>query len=149
MAESRAQRMKIVLLVAKRHEDEVAQRLGGLNEQLSVESAQLQALEEYQEQYLQAQGAVRAGVRVDELINYTNFIGRLGEACRDQSTKIERLQRQLGMAQQEWREKHHKRKNLEDLIARLERDETVQIDRRLQKELDELSAQQLLRNQQE
>jgi len=145
MAESRAQRMKIVLLVAKRHEDEVAQRLGGLNEQLSVESAQLQALEEYQEQYLQAQGAVRAGVRVDELINYTNFIGRLGEACRDQSTKIERLQRQLGMAQQEW----HKRKNLEDLIARLERDETVQIDRRLQKELDELSAQQLLRNQQE
>jgi flagellar protein FliJ len=146
MADSRAQRMQVVLLLAKRHEDETAQRLGKITEQLGIEIAQLDSLNDYKSQYLQSQGEMRTGVRVDELINYTHFISRLGEACIDQGVKVDRMRQQLVLIQQDWRKKYQKRKNLEELIERLGREENALIEKQLQKELDELSSNQLQRD---
>lgn len=145
MAESRAKRMQLVAGLAKKDEDDAANKLSQYREQLAAEERQLAELRDYAGQYLNAQGALRQGVMAHELINYSSFIHRLNEACKEQAAKVARMAKQLDALQQQWRIKHQKRKSIDDLIVRLQQEESVLADKRLQKELDELSAQQLLR----
>jgi len=145
MAESRAKRMQVVLTLAERQEDDAAKKLSQFREQLALEEQQLVELRDYANQYLQAQGELRQGVLAHELINYSSFINRLNEACREQETKVQRYKVILDSLQQQWRVKHQKRKSIEELIARLQQEDNLLLDKRLQKELDELSSQQLQR----
>lgn len=146
MAESRAQRMQVVLTLAVRQEDEAAQKLSQFREQLAQEERQLVELQDYAAQYLHAQGNLRQGVVASELINYSSFINRVNLACRDQESKVERYKQLMDNLQQQWRVKHQKRKSIEDLIDRMKREDDHLLDKRLQKEMDELSSQQLQRN---
>ncbi len=146
MAESRAKRMQVVLTLAVRQEDEAAQKLSQFREQVAQEERQLAELRDYAAQYLTAQGSLHQGVRASELINYSGFIGRVNEACRDQETKVDRYKHLLENLQQQWRIKHQKRKSIEDLITRMKQEDDLLLDKRLQKEMDELSSQQLQRN---
>ena len=143
MAESRAKRMQVVLTLAVRQEDEAAEKLRQFRDQLAQEERQLQDLRDYANQYLQAQGGLRQGVLAHELINYSSFIHRLNEACTEQETKVQRMQSLLANLQKQWQIKHQKRKSIEDLIKRLQHDDDVILEKRLQKELDELSSLQL------
>ena len=145
MAETRATRMQVVLTLAERQEDDAAKKLSQFREQLAQEEQQLVELRDYANQYLHAQGELRQGVLAHELINYSTFINRLNEACREQETKVERYKAILDSLQQQWRVKHQKRKSIEELIARLQQEDNLLLDKRLQKELDELSSQQLQR----
>ncbi len=145
MAESRAKRMQVVLTLAQKQEDEAANKVSQYREQLGQEQRQLAELRDYAAQYLNAQGALREGILAHELINYSSFIHRLNEACTEQEAKVARMTKLLESLQQQWRVKHQKRKSIEDLIVRLQQEDDLIADKRLQKELDELSAQQLLR----
>jgi flagellar FliJ protein len=145
MAESRAKRMQVVATLAKKQEDDAANKLSQYRDHMAQEQRQLVELRDYATQYLNTQGALRSGVLAHELINYSSFITRLNEACREQESKVARMAKQLESLQQQWRIKHQKRKSIEDLIVRLQQEDNLLADKRLQKELDELSAQQLLR----
>lgn len=145
MAESRAHRMQVVLTLAIRQEDEAAKKVGEVRDQVAREERQLADLQDYATQYLRAQGELRAGILAHELINYSSFINRLNEACVEQEAKVQRYQAILETVQQQWRVIHQKRKSIEDLITRLKHEDNLLLDKRLQKELDELSAQQFLR----
>jgi flagellar FliJ protein len=137
--------MQVVLTLAVRQEDEAAKKLSQFREQLAQEEMQLADLREYATQYLHAQGELREGVLAHELINYSTFINRLNEACREQEAKVQRYKAILESLQQQWRVKHQKRKSIEDLITRLQQEDNLLLDKRLQKEMDELSSQQLRR----
>ncbi len=143
MAESRAKRMQVVLTLAVRQEDEAAEKLRQFRDQVAQEEHQLQDLRDYAAQYLQAQGGLREGVLAHELINYSSFIHRLNEACAEQEGKVLRMQSLLLNMQKQWQIKHQKRKSIEDLIKRLQHEDDVILEKRLQKELDELSSLQL------
>ncbi|PUA29676.1 MAG: flagellar export protein FliJ [Cellvibrio sp. 79] len=143
MAESRAKRMQVVLTLAVRQEDEAAEKLRQFRDQLAQEEQQLQDLRDYANQYLQAQGGLRQGILAHELINYSSFIHRLNEACTEQEAKVQRMQTLLANLQKQWQIKHQKRKSIEDLIKRLQHEDDVILEKRLQKELDELSSLQL------
>lgn len=145
MAVSRAKRMQVVLTLAVRQEDESAKKLSQFRDQLAQEQRQLEELRDYAAQYLQAQGALRQGVLAHELINYSSFINRLNEACREQEAKVARFLAIQENLLQHWRSKHQKRKSIQDLINRLEREDNLLLEKRLQKELDELTSQQLQR----
>lgn len=145
MADSRAKRMKVVLTLAEQQEDDAAKKLNQFREQLAQEERQLVELRDYANQYLHAQGELREGVLAHELINYSSFINRLNEACHDQEVKVERYRAMQESLLQQWRIKHQKRKAIEDLIVRLQQEDNLLLDKRLQKELDELSSQQLRR----
>lgn len=145
MVESRATRMQVVVALALRQEEEAAKKLGQFRDQVAQEERQLVELRDYAAQYLQAQGELRQGILAHELINYSNFINRLNEACREQETKVARYHTLLQSLQQQWRVKHQKRKSIEELIARLQQEDNILLDKRLQKEMDELSSQQLQR----
>ncbi len=145
MADSRAKRMKVVLTLAEQQEDDAAKKLNQFREQLAQEERQLVELRDYANQYLHAQGELREGVLAHELINYSSFINRLNEACHDQEVKVERYRAMQESLLHQWRIKHQKRKAIEDLIVRLQQEDNLLLDKRLQKELDELSSQQLRR----
>jgi flagellar FliJ protein len=143
MAESRAKRMQVVLTLAIRHEDEAAQKLSQFREQLAQEERQLQELRDYAAQYLRERSGLRAGVLAHELINYSLFIQRLNEACTDQENKVQRMQTLQENLMKQWQVRHQKRKSIEDLIKRLQHEDGVILEKRLQKEMDELSSIQL------
>lgn len=143
MAESRAKRMKVVLTLAERQEEDAAQKLSQFRDQLAQEEHQLRELRDYAQQYLSAQGSLRQGIHAHELINYSSFIHRLNEACNEQESKVVRMQGMLANLQKQWQVRHQKRKSIEDLIKRLQHEDDVILDKRLQKELDELSSLQL------
>lgn len=145
MAESRAKRMQVVLTLAVRQEDEAAKKVGEVRDQIAKEERQLADLRDYATQYLQAQGALREGILAHELINYSSFINRLNEACGEQEAKVNRYQAVLESLKKQWRILHQKRKSIEDLITRLQHEDNLLLDKRLQKELDELSSQQFRR----
>lgn len=147
MAESRSKRMQVVLTLAVRQEETAAKKVSEVRDQVAKEERQLADLRDYAAQYLQAQSELRNGILAHELINYSTFIARLNEACVEQETKVKRYQAALESVQKQWRVLHQKRKSIEDLIARLQHEDNLLLDKRLQKELDELSSQQFLRRQ--
>ena len=145
MANSRAQRIRVVLTLAQRQEDAAAQRLSQFLEQLAAEQQQLAQLQEYAAQYQRDYANRRSGVHAHELINYSGFVQRLGQLCLEQQQKLARMQQTLLQLQVQWRSCHQKRQSIEDLIARFEREDAALLDKRLQKELDELTTQQFSR----
>lgn len=145
MAESRAKRMQVVLFLAERKEQELGQQLNQQRQVVEQEIEQLRQLEQYAEQYLQTYSERKSNVRPHELIAYSGFIQRLGDARLEQKAKIERQQKVFARMQQVWRTAHHKCESIKELIERLKQDENALIDKRLQKELDELVGQQYSR----
>ncbi len=139
MAESRAKRMKIVLTLAEKAEDQAAKQLKEHAELLQSEQQQLQNLNDYSQQYLDSYRSLKTGVSARNMMNYSGFISRLADAIKEQQAKIQRMQQGLDKLKHQWSITHQKRKALEDLIERLKKEESVLLEKRLQKELDELA----------
>lgn len=134
--------MQIVLSLADRTEQAAAQRLLHYREQVNAEQQQLHQLEQYTEQYLHTYAERKSGLYAQELISYSSFIQRLDEARQEQQLKLGRMLQTLEQIQLDWREKHQRRKSIQELIARLQHQENDELEKSLQKELDELSTQQ-------
>ncbi|MES2672683.1 MAG: flagellar export protein FliJ [Pseudomonadota bacterium] len=147
MVESRAKRLQVVLMLAERKEQEAGQQLSQQRALVTAEEQQLRELDEYAKQYLQNYAARKIDIRPHELIAYSSFIQRLGEACKEQQVKVERLIIILDKIQLRWRTAHHKCEAIKELILRLEHDENLLLDKRLQKELDDLTNQQYSRKE--
>lgn len=145
MAQSRSQRMQVVLVLAERKEQQAGQQFSQYRAQVDAEKEQLRQLEDYAAQYLNTYSERKTGVRPHELIAYSSFIQRLAAARKDQETRIARMQLNLNRLQQLWQQAYQKRESLKDLIARLHQEESVALDKRLQKELDELVGQAYIR----
>lgn len=147
MAESRAKRMQVVLTLAERAEEQAGQELSQCQAQLSAEEEQLRQLDEYAAQYLAVYGCRKTGVRPQELIAYSGFIQRLGDARKEQEGRLKRVQAQLERLRQAWRIAHQKCESIKDLIQRLKLEESALLDKRLQKEMDELVSQAYIRRE--
>lgn len=147
MAESRAKRMKIVLILAEQREQAAARQLGEWRKQLVAEQAQLQQLTEYRDHYQQIY-AERSQVRsANDLLTYSSFLQRLVVACAEQEQKIVLVQRQHDMSLQAWQRSYHRRQSIAQMIDRLQNDELLALEKRLQKELDEQATQGFIRGQ--
>jgi flagellar FliJ protein len=141
MAESRAKRMQVVLTLAERSEQHAGQQLGQCQIQVASETEQLRQLDEYAAQYLHLYTERKTSVRPQELIAYSGFIQRLGAARKEQEARLNRIQAQMERLRQAWRIAHQKCDSIKELIARLTQEDNALLDKRLQKELDELVGQ--------
>jgi len=141
VAESRAKRMQVVLTLAERNEQQAGQQLSQFTLQVDAEAEQLRQLDDYAAQYLNTYANRKTAVKPQELIAYSGFIQRLGEARKEQQTRLERFQLQLERLRQAWRIVHQKTESLKDLIVRLQQEDNALVDKRLQKEMDELVGQ--------
>lgn len=145
MAESRAQRLSIVITLAERHEQTAATQVAEWRVQRDAEQTQLQQLEQYTEQYLQTYRARTTSLRAEELLTYSGFIQRLSSAQVEQKNKLMRVTQQYELSLKLWQEKHQRRKSIAEMIARLQQEDNAALEKRLQKELDELTMQQFQR----
>lgn len=141
MAESRAKRMQVVLTLAERNEQQAGQQLSQFTLQVDAEAEQLRQLDDYAAQYLNTYANRKTAVKPQELIAYSGFIARLGEARKEQQARLERFQLQLERLRQAWRIVHQKTESLKELIVRLQQEDNALLDKRLQKEMDELVGQ--------
>jgi flagellar protein FliJ len=147
MAESRSKRMQVVLLLTERSEQQAGRQFSDFKIQVDAEEEQLKQLDEYAKQYLAAYVGRRTQVRPEELIAYSGFIQRLGDARKEQEQRLNRMREQLVRLQHQWQVAHQKCESIKDLIERLRVDEALIIDKRLQKEMDELVGQAYARRQ--
>jgi flagellar FliJ protein len=147
MTESRAKRMKTVLSLAEKREQAAARLLGEWRKQLATEQAQLQQLVEYRDHYQQVYANRSQVSRASDLITYSSFLQRLIAACKDQEQKISLVQRQYDISLQAWQQSYHRRQSLAQMIERLQNEELLQLEKRLQKELDEQATQRFIRGQ--
>jgi len=141
MAESRAKRMQVVLVLAERNEQQVGQQFSQYKLQVEAETEQLRQLDEYAAQYMNTYSERKTAVMAQELIAYSGFIQRLGEARKEQQTRLARMDAKLQTLQQAWRIAHQKCESIKELIVRLTQEESQLLDKKLQKEIDELVGQ--------
>lgn len=147
MAESRAKRMQVVLSLAERNEEQAGQQLNQCQAQVAAEAEQLKQLDDYAAQYMGIYSERKTGVRPQELIAYSGFIQRLGEARNEQEARLKRIQAQMERLRQVWRIAHQKSESIKELINRLKQEENAILDKRLQKEMDELVGQAFIRRE--
>lgn len=147
MAESRAKRMQVVLTLAERAEEEAGRQLSQCQAQVAAETEQLRQLDDYAAQYLTIYSERKAGVRPHELIAYSGFIQRLGDAKKEQEARLKRFQLQMERLSHAWRVAHQKCESIKELILRVQYEENAVMEKRLQKELDELVGQAFIRRE--
>jgi flagellar protein FliJ len=139
---ARSERMRAVLILAERAEQEAAREFEACRARVLAEQQQLEQLQLYRAQYVHEYQSRREGVHPTELISYSGFIQRLASVLTEQERKVQLVQQQLQQKQQQWQEKHHRRQSVQKLITRLKQEESAALEQKLQRELDELSAQQ-------
>jgi flagellar protein FliJ len=142
MADSRIKPMQTVLMIAERTEQEAGKKCSQHNKLVNAEELQLQELENYAKQYLQSYSDRKIDVRAQELIAFSGFIQRLTQACKDQQAKLIQLYNLRESLKLAWSIARRKRELIGDLIERMLSEENLALDKKAQKEIDELIGQQ-------
>lgn len=140
MAQKRSQRMVIVLQLAERAEQEAAEKLAVAREQLGNDEQQLTQLQDYHNDYIHQINSKTGAQSVQQMMADRSFVGQLQQAVDVQQQKIASTRQHYQQQLNQWQLAYHKRSNIEDLINRMRDDESQEADKRLQKELDELSS---------
>jgi flagellar FliJ protein len=98
---------------------------------------QLEQLKTYREQY--AKTAVQSGGAMDavKLQNYRSFLDRLGEALRQQGTKLDGARGEYERRRQQWSAKRVEAESLGRVIERFRQEERQSAERREQREGDD------------
>jgi flagellar protein FliJ len=142
MADSRIKPMQTVHMIAERKEQEAAKKLSQHHALISAEEQQLQDLDSYAKQYLQSYSERKIDVRPQELIAYSGFIQRLAQARKDQHAKLVQLYKIRENLTKAWSSSARKRELIDELIQRMRQEDNLVLDKKAQKEIDELIGQQ-------
>lgn len=140
MAQQRSQRMLIVLQLAERAEQQAAEHLATAREQLGSDERQLNQLQDYRLDYISQINGKLGAQSVHQMLADRSFVAQLEQAVETQQQKILKTQQHYQQQLQIWQKAYHKRSNIEELINRMRDSEAQEADKRLQKELDELSS---------
>ena len=132
-----SQRLQPIRHLAQNREDEAARRVAESQQALARQEAQLQEMERYLQEYGAASSD--APVAPSLLANREAFLRQLAEALRWQAGAVEEARGRLALARDLWTGKHRDTDVLQQLIARSQRSELNEQERRLQREMDEFA----------
>lgn len=145
MAAKRSERLKVVLQMALKAQQDVADLMAQQQQKIGVERDQLQQLQQYSLEYQQQVASNNKGLRAQELISSRAFLQRLSNLQLNQQQKIQQLNAVIEQLTTEWQKRYHRRQSIEKLIERLKAEESAELDKQLQREIDELSSQAFFR----
>ena len=137
----RSERFNVVLMLAERQEQLAATRLSQSYQQLTSEQQQLAQLQSYNEDYIKQMGALRQGVYSGDLMGYSYFLQRLATAVANQGEKITLIEETIANLQADWQQKHLYRESIANLIERIAEEENMDLEKQLQRELDQLAVE--------
>ena len=141
----KSQRLKVVLDLAQRKEDDAAAACEKIKIKLHHEQERLTELREYYQEYQQQFDANMHQIRPSDLINRRNFLNQLSLAQDSQRQTILNIESAYTLQKRVWRECYMKRQAMKDLISRYQEEESVENDRREQKLMDDWVSQVRLR----
>lgn len=134
---SRAKRLAIVLELAERTERQAAEASELARRLWQDDQQKLDELCEYYVDYEASFAAPGALARAEDLARQRGFLGQLAEAKKQQSAVVEKRLSICTSKQQAWQQTRLKRKAMQELIQRLQADETRVASRQEAKMLDE------------
>ena len=136
----KSQRLKIVLELAVRREDECAKIMAQGRMQLENEQKKLADLQGYRLEYQANKSRYGSGqFEAGALENLIRFLQSLDMAVSQQELAVENYKKQLSAVKLEWSKRHAKRVNLADLIDKHRVREENELEKKIQKELDDRS----------
>ncbi len=137
----RSKRLKVVLDLSQRQEDECGKLLKNCRLNLHQQQAKLDELASYQTEYAERKAQIGDGVTgANALQNLIKFLSSLDQAIIQQQVLVNTSREQLQQLKHAWQRKHAKKEKLFELIERYQFEEDVDVEKRLQKELDDRSA---------
>jgi len=132
--------MQPVQRVAHGREQEAMHKLGQSQQFLDSQLARLEELRSYREQYSRDFTATgEGGLDATRLREFRAFLGRLGEAIRQQEALIDRYRAQHEQNRQHWLESRSHSQAIDKVVDRYRDQERHQQERREQREQDERS----------
>lgn len=137
----RSQRIAVVVDLAQRDEDKLADAFTQAKLAVQTAHAQLTDLNQYYQGYIDRFKQQTQGLRASDLINSRAFLQQLSVAIDSQRRQVDLLEKQLQHAQIQWHRSHLKTQSLMDLRTQYRKDEAEQADRHEQKALDEWVSQ--------
>jgi len=142
----RSERLKNIMSMAEKKEQNAANALGYLNTKIMNEEQkreQLMGYElEYHEQIIETG---KTGINGATLRTYFGFMGKLSHAANQQIGHIAELEQQVDQVQEYWFKTRGKLKAFESLVDKVERQEAAEQDKQEQKMLDEFASQAFIR----
>ena len=136
----RSKRLQVVLELAKRKEDEALKAMQSSQNNLNQQNEKLQELIRYQEEYQQAlRDAFSTGATAANCATYQHFLSQVGGAIEQQQLVVTLAEEQLDKARKHWQSLYEKQKGMGGLIDRFRDEEDLEIEKKEQKMIDELS----------
>lgn len=130
--------------------DAVTRKLGELIATEQEGARKLELLHSYRAEYAaRFQDAARNGLSPDAWRNYSTFISRIDEAISAQSFQLDQSKQLTAAGQQAWVAQRNKVKAFDTLQQRHNAEQLKQFARQEQKQLDEHSAKQFSKKQQD
>lgn len=136
----RSKRLQVVLELAKRKEDEALKAMQSSQNNLNQQNEKLQELIRYQQEYQQAlRDAFSTGATAANCATYQHFLSQVGGAIEQQQLVVTLAEEQLNKARKHWQSLYEKQKGMGGLIDRFRDEEDLEIEKKEQKMIDELS----------
>lgn len=137
----KSKRLQPIQRMAELNEERAAKALADIQARIAAETGKLAELVSFSDEYI-AQLAPGAGTHTAaQLANWHQFFARLQLAIRQQEQLLKELQHQSEKLLEAWRAQHLKRKSMDKVILQSRIQEEAQREKRLQRELDDRSAQ--------
>ncbi len=142
---SRADRLSVVIDLAKRDEDAAAKILDEKRQAYEAETQRLDELRQYYGEYEQQFNRKGLPLRADELVRQREFLQQLTKSCESQTLHVDHMHQAFEQAVAQWQVCHLRHKQLRDYVARLHKQELALMDKKEQKRIDEWVTQRFAR----
>lgn len=134
----KSKRFELLAELAKNKEQSAAIVLGNSNQNYSEHVKKLEALQQFRLEYIEKfnlQG--RAGMDVNAMQTYKQFIEGIEQAIRDQKFHIIESEQQCAQSKKAWQHEHSKTEIMKTTVNHYKKKETVEENHREQKETDD------------
>lgn len=142
----RSQRLKTVLALEERKEQEALDRMGEARQQMEAHRDQVANLERYQQEYRNQIRADQQGVvSVSRLQAWQAFIAQLDQVIGQQEKQLRQAEQIFEARRQEWLKAWERRRGMEKYIETCRQQEQREQDLREQKLADEAAGRAFTR----
>ncbi|WLD57023.1 flagellar export protein FliJ [Salinispirillum sp. LH 10-3-1] len=138
----RSKRLSVVLQLFVQQEEKASQNVQMARVTLEQQQNQLRDLVAYQEEYYQSvTGEAQQTVSIMQWRRLQDYIEQLKGIIAKQEYQVQLAEVDVQRAQDAWQQAYLKRKSLEGMVEKVVMQETLEADKKEQKNLDELVQQ--------
>jgi flagellar FliJ protein len=133
----RSKRFEPIRDIASTSATDLSRSMGEAGRRVADLEQQLEQLKTYRDEYVKNSTEGRGTMDAVKLQNYRSFLGRLGEALRQQLTLLDRARAEYENRRLEWSAKRIEAESLGRVIDRFRKEEQRDADQREQREGDD------------